>query len=466
MTKAKLLKEIPSVDKLLGSELMAPLLESCGHTRTREAIRRILANLRDEIQSGKTDKLPTSDALVLHISQSIAREDAASLMPVINLTGTVLHTNLGRASLPAEALDAVRAVSEGNSNLEFDLTTGKRGDRDSHAEKLLTELAGAEAATLVNNNAAAVLLCLNTLAQDHEVCISRGELVEIGGSFRIPEIMEKSGCILKEVGATNRTHLRDYEKAINEQTRLLLKVHCSNYEIRGFTREVSYEEVARLAVQRELPFMADLGSGTLVNLENFGLEHEPTVQEVIGAGADIVTFSGDKLLGGPQAGIIAGKRKYVEAIRNNPLKRALRVDKMTIAALTEVLKLYLQPEHLPDRLPALACLTRPEMEIQQLATSLLPDLIRVLKGFARVEVVATESQIGSGALPLARIPSHAIAITPINESDAALQSLSRAFRNLPLPVVGRVAAGRLLLDCRTLDSPARLLDQLNQLALP
>lgn len=465
MSGNPLLKDIPSVDKLLGSEALETVVDAHGHTRVRETIRELLDQLRSDLLDGNSNSVPSIQALSDEVSVRITRKNHGTLTPVINLTGTVLHTNLGRAVLPANALASITTVAGANSNLEFDLESGKRGDRDTHIEALLAELTGAEAVTVVNNNAAAVLLSLNTLAAGKEVCISRGELVEIGGSFRIPEVMEKSNCRLREVGATNRTHLKDYRNAITDQSGLLLKVHTSNYEIRGFTQEVSYQEVAELAGETGLPFMADLGSGTLVDLEQYGLEHEPTVQEVLAAGADIVTFSCDKLLGGPQAGVIAGKKIYVDAIKKNPLKRALRVDKMTITALTEVLKLYLEPETLAERLPTLRHLSRPAGDIETIARKVEPHLAKVFKDVASIDVVEAHSQIGSGALPLDQLPSFAIAITPIESSDAALQAISTAFRQLPTPVIGRLADGRMMLDCRTLDEPNEFIRQLEKLAL-
>ena len=408
--------------------------------------------------------IPVADDMAAGIALTFETQDRGSLNPVINLTGTVLHTNLGRAPLPDEAVARIRDVA-GSTDLEFDLEAGTRGERDSHVEALLCELTGAEAVTVVNNNAAAVLLCLNTLAAGREVCISRGELVEIGGSFRIPEVMEKSGCRLREVGATNRTHLRDYEQATGPETGLLMKVHTSNYEIRGFTSEVSYRDLAAFAHDRELPMLADLGSGTLVNLEDYGLVHEPTVQEVLTAGADVVTFSGDKLLGGPQAGLIAGRRSFVEAIRKNPLKRALRVDKLILAALIETLKLYREPERLALRLPTLRHLSRTVTGMQPLADALLPPFRDRLRDHATVSIESCRSQIGSGALPLDQLPSLAIVIAPSGGSDAALQRLAAAFRALPVPIVGRINDGRLFFDLRTLDDPAPVTEQLPLLDL-
>ncbi|HJP52548.1 MAG TPA: L-seryl-tRNA(Sec) selenium transferase, partial [Pseudomonadales bacterium] len=313
----------------------------------------------------------------------------------------------------------------------------------------------------VNNNAAAVMLALNTLADQKEVPVSRGELVEIGGSFRIPEVMQRSGCHLIEVGATNRTHARDYEKAVNENTALLMKVHTSNYEIQGFTESVSDEEVAKIAASHDLPFVTDLGSGTLVDLTRWGLPYEPTVQSTLAAGADLVTFSGDKLLGGPQCGIIVGKSELISKIKNNPMKRALRVDKMTIAALFEVLKLYLDPDSLPRTLPTLRYLTRSFTEIEALAKKLLPELQDSLKSIAQVSLESCESQIGSGSLPASLLPSCALRITPKNPSDSALTELASQFRGLPVPIIGRMQNGSLYFDLRTLSVTEPVSSQLH-----
>ncbi len=462
MNEKNLLQQIPSVDRLLQSNELNATLDSFGHQRTTACIRDVLTEARATLKVTQ-DSVPTIESLCREVTSRLSSEASDSLLAVHNLTGTVLHTNLGRASLPQSAIDAVSRVASGNSNLEFDLAEGKRGDRDSHVEALLAELTGAEAVTIVNNNAAAVLLCLNTLAMGKEVCISRGELVEIGGSFRIPEVMERSGCRLREVGATNRTHPEDFEKALSDDTALLLKVHTSNYEIRGFTREVSYEEMAALGKSAGVPLLADLGSGTLVDLVQYGLEHEPTVQEVISAGADVVTFSGDKLLGGPQAGIIAGNREVISAIKKNPLKRALRVDKMTMAALVEVLKLYRHPEQLSTSLPTLRHLARSAAEVKQIAEALLPVLQKQLGDGAEVEIIESSSQIGSGALPLNQIDSFALSIQPTPASDSRLQQLVSSLRSLPEPVIGRLADGRLLLDPRTVDDTTRLQDQFRQL---
>lgn len=466
MSQSNQLKLIPSVDKVLSSAALQDTLRVYGHTRTSQSVREYLSSLRSEVRRKDDHPIPAIADIAAIITSSLDAIDSSSLKPVLNLTGTVLHTNLGRAALPAVALESVTHAASGNTNLEFDLSLGKRGDRDDHVEKLLCELTGAEAVTVVNNNAAAVLICLNTFAFGKEVCISRGELVEIGGSFRIPEVMEKSGCSLRELGATNRTHLKDYANAVNEHTGLLMKVHTSNYEIRGFTQEVSYEAVAGLGKKHDVPFLADLGSGTLVNLEQYGLVHEPTVQEVLKAGTDVVTFSGDKLLGGPQSGIIAGRKDLIEKVKKNPLKRALRVDKMTMAALSEVLKLYQHPESLIQELPTIRHLARRPEEIRSIAETVLPAFTLSAGDKATVSIIPSSSQIGSGALPLDQLPSFSVQIKPTSERDTALQQLNRAFREMPVPVIGRLRDGVLLFDVRTLDECKLLIDQLGHFAWP
>ena len=390
---------------------------------------------------------------------------APSLRPVLNLTGTVLHTNLGRAELPEVAVEAMAEAARSATNLEIDLATGKRGERDTHVETWLARLTGAEAATVVNNNAAAVLLVLNTLALGREVPVSRGELIEIGGSFRLPEIMGRAGCRLVEVGTTNRTHLEDFARAIGERTGAVMTVHTSNYVVEGFTAAPEPAALAALARERGVPWVHDLGSGTLAALERFGLPHEPTPREVLANGADLVTFSGDKLLGGPQSGIVAGSARLVAEVRRNPMKRALRVDKTTLAALGALLPLYANPERLVRELPALRRLVRPAAEIRAVAERVAAKLRGRLALAGSVEVVECASRIGSGALPVDTLPSAGIALHPPAEGGRRapgrrVEALAAALRALPLPVVGRIREGALVLDLRCLDRESDLLDAL------
>jgi len=450
-------RQLPGIDTLL--QQCPELVARWGHEQVLEALRGELEKLRLTLRAGERPQIGAA-SIKLAVQARLEQESNPSLRPVLNLTGTVLHTNLGRACLPEEAVDAVVAAASYPSNLEFNLETGKRGDRDDHIEALVCELTGAEAATAVNNNAAAVLLVLNTLALAREVPVSRGELVEIGGSFRIPEVMQRSGCALVEVGATNRTHLRDYAAAINTNTALLMKVHTSNYRIEGFTAAVSEADLAALAHEHQLPLVIDLGSGNLVDFPALGLPEEPTVADVIASGADLVTFSGDKLLGGPQAGIIAGRADLIERIKQNPLKRALRLDKMTLAALEAVLRLYRNPDTLVQKIPSLRQLMRSLEELGELACSLLEPLQGALSPAYSVEVVEGYSQIGSGAMPEETIPTVCLHIKPALEDDAKLRALAKVFRERPLPVIGRISNGVLIFDLRCLEDEKIFLDQL------
>ncbi|GJM12372.1 MAG: L-seryl-tRNA(Sec) selenium transferase [Pseudohongiella sp.] len=469
-----LLREIPSIDKMLQVNLLLQISNKYGRQSVKETARHQIELLRQRLLEKEEAAMKWMaspdffEAFCLEVATIVESQFASSLVPVFNLTGTVVHTNLGRASLPVEAVDAMVTAATHATNLEYDLSSGRRGDRDSHLERAICDLTGAEAATVVNNNAAAVLLVLNTLAMNQEVIISRGELVEIGGAFRIPDVMESAHCKLREVGTTNRTHLRDYAAAINVDTGLLMKVHTSNYEIRGFTNSVTESELSELAKEKGIPFVSDLGSGSLVDLRQFGLPYEPTVKETLDWGADLVTFSGDKLLGGPQAGIIVGRRDLIERVKSNPLKRALRVDKTTLAALLSVINIYKDPQRLDVRLPILADLARPLAEIEELASRVVSRVGESLAGRANVSVQACKSQIGSGALPLDLMESRALCITPIAEkgkTDETLQGLSAAFRGLPKPVIGRVSDGQLLFDLRCLRDEAEFLDQLAALAV-
>ena len=448
---------LPSVDRLMNRPEIAALIGANGRSMVLSVVREVLAASRPQLEAVASD---TAFDLVQAITARLQALMADSLRPVLNLTGTVLHTNLGRAPLPPEALEAIARVASGASNLEFDLATGRRGERDDHVAQWLCRLTGAPAAAVVNNNAAAVVLLLNALALRREVIVSRGELIELGGSFRLPDIMSRAGCRLREVGTTNRTHLRDFADAIGPQTALIMKVHASNYRIEGFTAEPDERELAELARQHRIPFVIDLGSGTLTDLTRFGLPAEPTPDQALANGADLVTFSGDKLLGGPQAGMLVGRADLIERIRRNPLKRAMRCDKLTLAALGAVLRLYGNPDRLIERIPALRQLARPGAPIEALAQRVCPAVARWLGDRANVAVAPMFSQIGSGSLPLDTLPSFGLRIEPRatkRSAGSALGRLATELRSLPIPVIGRVSDGALWLDLRCLDDETAFL---------
>ncbi|HAT57815.1 MAG TPA: L-seryl-tRNA(Sec) selenium transferase [Gammaproteobacteria bacterium] len=460
---------IPPVDSILKEQVVHSAITAYGREPVKLAIRSEVEILRREMARAAGEFLNHSreeigqrvaEAAVLRIES----EYQPLFRPVFNLTGTVIHTNLGRSRLPDSAIAAMAIAAGEAVDLEYNLHTGKRGDRDAHLEGLICELTGAEAATVVNNNAAAVVLLLNTLAREREVLISRGELVEIGGAFRIPDVMESAGAILREVGTTNRTHARDFESALTPKTALVMKVHASNYEIRGFTSAVPESVLADIAHNAGIPFVSDLGSGCLVDMARFGLPPEPTVRATIEAGADLVTFSGDKLLGGPQSGIIVGRADLIKRLKANPLKRALRVDKTVLAGLLSVLQLYRDPESLPQRLPLLVDLTRSLQEIDASIARILPVVSEAVGDAFAVEIIDCKSQIGSGALPLELMPSRAISVSlRPGQSDAALTKLAARLRALPKPIIGRLSDGSLILDVRCLRDEQGFCEQLLRL---
>ena len=435
----QLLRQIPKVDELLRSPALSETIAQYGDRAVTEAIRDELGALRQEILAQKAQAVPETDVLCLRIATRVQCSALPSFRSVINGTGILLHTNLGRACLSEKAARAVYDAAKSYSNLEYDLETGKRGSRYSHVEAILCRLTGAESALVVNNNAAAVLLILSALTQGGQVVVSRGELVEIGGSFRIPEIMEACGAQLKEVGATNKTHLYDYQRAIGENTRALMKVHTSNYRIIGFSETPALSELVALGHSHGLPVMEDLGSGSLLDLNQFGISDEPSVQSSIRAGVDVVSFSGDKLLGGPQAGIILGKKQYLDCLKKHPLNRAMRVDKMTLAALEATLRSYEAGS--PEEIPVIAMLAaKPEALLRK--AEQLAALLR--NAGLDAGIVPTEGRVGGGSVPNQVLPSYAVAL------DRDVTRLEETLRRGTQPIIGRIHEGRYLLDVRTL----------------
>lgn len=436
------------MDVLLEDETVRELIGRYSRETVMEAIHTELDGLRQFIAKAGDEEAAREQIglLVPHIEHEVSAMHTPNMRKVINGTGTILHTNLGRAPISEEHMKRVMALVSGYANLEYNLEAGKRGERYSHFEKLLCKLTGAEAAMAVNNNASSVLLILSSLAKGGEVIVSRGELIEIGGKFRIPDVMEQSGASLVEVGTTNKTHYDDYEAAITEDTRALLKVHTSNYRIVGFTDSVAVDELIPLAKEHGLPVVEDLGSGVLIDLAKYGLTHEPTVQESVVKGADVVCFSGDKLLGGPQAGIIIGKKKYIDMMKKNQLTRALRIDKFTAATLELVLQEYLSEEKAVENIPVLRMITEPLEDVEKRAR-LLARRMRAAHLPANIEVKPCESQIGGGSLPLERIPSMAVMIRP---EKISVTELEERMRRLPIPIIPRTANDTVILDARTL----------------
>jgi L-seryl-tRNA(Ser) seleniumtransferase len=445
------LRKIPKVDELLLTDGVKQLLRAYPHEVVVEGIRRGLERLRQAILDGsKVEAIPEERFqpanLLPLFAEEIARQVAPHLKRAINATGVVIHTNLGRSLLSERAVEQVTEIAKSYSNLEYDITRGERGSRYAHVEEILLRLSRAEGGMVVNNNAAAVLVAINTIAAGKEVIVSRGELVEIGDSFRIPDVMARSNAVLKEVGTTNRTSLGDYEAAINDNTALLLKVHTSNYRVVGFTAEVSLEELVALGKKHALPVMNDLGSGCLIDLSAYGLEQEPTIQEAVATGVDVLTFSGDKLLGGPQAGIIVGKKGLIDQIKRNPLTRALRIDKLTVAALDATLIAYLSEGQAIKEIPTLRMLTVSNEELRERAKD-LQQLLRQETADAAIEMIQETSQVGGGALPLQTLPTWVVAIKP---SHGSVQALERALRHLDWPIIARIAKDQLILDIRTI----------------
>ncbi|MGB7573485.1 MAG: L-seryl-tRNA(Sec) selenium transferase [Thermodesulfobacteriota bacterium] len=449
--RQQVLRKIPSVDEILSRPEMVDLLKIHPRHVVVEAIRKGLGRLRDEIlQKEELHELEESLFSFENLSSIFQKEIDLQIQPrlrrVINATGVVIHTNLGRAPLHPSAIEHLIEVSKTYSNLEYDLDRGERGSRTIHVEEILCRLAGAESALVVNNNAGAVLLVLNSLAEGKEVIVSRGELVEIGGAFRIPDVMKRSGALLKEVGTTNRTHFNDYQKAIGPETALLLKVHTSNFRVMGFTSEVSLQDLVQLGKEYQLPVVDDLGSGCLIDLTRYGLEKEPTVQEMIKTGVDAVTISGDKLLGGPQAGIILGKKKILDLFKINPLTRALRIDKLTLAALESTLLLYFDEKKAIEEIPTLRMLSLDTKRLKKRGKRLLKRLSGVTNKKMAFTLKEDVSQVGGGALPLQELPTLVVAIKPL---EVSVNSLEENLRKGEPPIVCRISKEELILDMRT-----------------
>jgi len=445
-----LLRMLPGVDQLLEQSKKDVFFEDIPKTVVVNSIRRTLDSQRHRILAadpGIVERSLSNSRIMERVKEAAARAMTPNLKPLINATGVVVHTNLGRSLVPAEVIENLAQIAGHYSNLEYDLGAGKRGSRYSSVEDILCEISGAEAGMVVNNNAAAVLLCLETLARGKEVIVSRGELVEIGGSFRVPDVMAKSGGILKEVGTTNRTHMHDYENALDDNTALMLKVHRSNYSVIGFTAEVSLIELVELGTKHGLPVMEDLGSGTFIDFSKYGLVKEPTVQESVSAGVDVVTFSGDKLLGGPQAGIIVGKKQIVDRIKQNPLARALRIDKMTLAALETTLRLYRDEDQAVRLIPTLRMLTMGSTELVNRANRLADDLHAIGGSRLAVNLAELSSKAGGGALPLLELPSKCLRIKIQGLSANKLEKNMR--QNTP-PIIGRIEDDAYIIDPRTL----------------
>jgi L-seryl-tRNA(Ser) seleniumtransferase len=463
-----LLSSVPAVHEIQKISEVQDLIDMHGNFLVTQAIRTTQSDFRKLLLSSSSSKNIKIKHLEfisqLRINLSFMTND--SLQRVFNLTGTVLHTNFGRALLPKQAINSINQVASEASNLEYDILNNKRGDRDSHIDERLCRLIGAEACTIVNNNAAAVVLVLNSLAKRKEVLISRGELIEIGGSFRLPEIMKSAGCKILEVGTTNRTHIEDFEDALGKKSAMIFKAHKSNFNVEGYTSEVDEKDIVKLSKKNNIPFMVDLGSGSLIDLRSLGITKVQSPKDTIARGVDLITFSGDKLLGGPQCGIIAGRKDLITKIKKNPLKRALRCDKMTIAAFSTLLKLYENPERAKLEIPTLRLLNRKEKEIYEVAKKLFPLIKLKVSNIAEVKIIKCKSQIGSGSLPVELLPSYGIKISALNikrNSNKFLQNMSKKFRELPIPIIGRLSKDSLIFDCRCLESETLIIKQLEKL---
>lgn len=464
------LASIPAVHEIQNLPKVQKLISQHGHSLVTSAIRSVQSDFRDLLTASGENNLGkiNNDKFIKQLKNKVLILTENTLKPIFNLTGTVLHTNFGRALLPDKAIKSIELIASDASNLEYDITSGERGDRDNHIDEKLCRLTGAEAATIVNNNAAAVTLVLNSLARRKEVLVSRGELIEIGGSFRLPDIMSSSGCKLHEVGTTNRTYLQDFEEALGPRTALILKAHTSNYKLQGFTSDVKEKDFANFSKKNNIPFVVDLGSGSIIDLSYLGLPKCQTPAETIKNGADLVTFSGDKLLGGPQCGIIVGRKDLISRIKKNPLKRALRCDKMTIAAFSELLKLYENPKKAKTEIPTLRLISRRKDEIQKLAKRMHPTIKSSLSGIATVQIIACKSQVGSGSFPVEFLPSFGFKIEQKlknRSSSQFLNSISSAFRALPVPIVGRINKNAFLLDLRCLENETLFAKQFQYLNL-
>jgi len=443
--KQKLLSTLPSVDEILKSRQSMEWLNTYPRRYVLQAIRETIDSKRKEIIGGIDIDL-SEEVMLADIENMTEKLSSYSLRALINATGVVIHTNLGRSILSKRALENIKQVSESYSNLEYDIKEGKRGKRYTHIKRILREVTDAEDALVVNNNAAAVLLCLNTLSKGKEVIVSRGELVEIGGSFRMPEIMAASGAILREVGTTNKTHLYDYEKAINENTALILKVHKSNFRVIGFSDEVSVEDLVSIGSRHQVPVMFDLGSGCIIDLKPFGIHNEPLVKEVVSTGVDITTFSGDKLLGGPQGGVIVGKREYIEKIQKNPMTRAMRIDKLTLAGFEATLMEYIDEEKAVENIPTLRMLLQKPEEIKERANKIAKRLKKEMKD-VHINVMGDSSRAGGGALPEVDLPTYVVSI---KSDEISVNELEERLRKGTPPIIARIKEDSLIIDARTL----------------